>query len=105
MPRALAARRASLLEWERASGAVRARVRVRGGRVLHAGGCEVRGGEPRRGGGGREVVEFRARFLHLPERLEAGTTGRAPAARAQQGLPREPESAQCHGPQTLCGRR
>lgn len=50
-------------------------------------------------------MEFRARFLHFPERQEAGTTGRAPAARAQQGQPREPESAQSRGPQTLCGRR
>lgn len=65
---------------------MRARVRVRGGRALGAGGGgggEVQGGEPRGGGGRREVVEFRARFLHFPRRLEPGTAERAPAARAR----------------------
>lgn len=50
-------------------------------------------------------MEFRARFPHFPGRPEPGAAGRAPAARARHGRPREPESAQCRGPQPLCRRR
>lgn len=62
--------------------------------------CGVGSGEGR-----GEVVEFRARFAHFPRRLEPGAAGRAPAARARQGQPRDLDSAQRRGLQELCGRR